>query len=103
MDRGRAARGGQKPTTPTTRLMRIREYRCLLRHSDRAALHDGEGRGAEGEPASRHGTWRRHQGGSEGASRQAAAEAANVLDPGRFFAYSLLVANHLNREIWLAR
>ncbi len=97
MDRGRATCGGQKPTAPSTRLMRIREDRCLLRHSDQSALHDGEGRGAGGEPASRPGTWRRHQGGSEGASRQAAAAAANVLESGKFFAYSLLIANHLNR------
>ena len=29
--------------------------------------------------------------------------SGHVLESGRFFAYSLLVANHLNREIWLAR
>jgi hypothetical protein len=97
MDRVRAARGGQKPTVPPTRLMRILRNRCLLRYSDQTALHDGEGRGSGGEPASRHGTWRQHQGGSEDAFRQAAAAAPKVLESGRFFASGLLIANHLNR------
>jgi hypothetical protein len=29
--------------------------------------------------------------------------SGHVLESGRFFAYSLLIANHLNQELWLAQ
>jgi hypothetical protein len=50
MDRGRAARRGQKPTAPTTSDKRIQTYRCLPHHSARPALHEKEGRGVGGHP-----------------------------------------------------
>jgi hypothetical protein len=72
MDRGRAARGGQKPTAPTTRL--IRGYGLMINayYATRLGLRSMRERAVMlGGTCASTWAWDRHQGGAEGASRRA--------------------------------
>jgi len=71
MDRGRAACGGQKPTTPTTRL--IKGYsRINAYYATRLGLRSMRERAVMlGGTCASTWAWYRHQGGAEGASRRA--------------------------------
>ena len=57
MDRGRATCGGQKPTAPTTRLIRGYSLRINTYYATRPALHEEEDRDARRGPSRRLEPW----------------------------------------------
>ena len=74
MDRGRSARGGQKPTIPTTRLIKGYSLRINAYYTTRLGLRSMRKRtvmlgGTCASTRARH----RHQGGAEGAPRRTTA------------------------------